>query len=521
MWRNTPRVLVLCSMAAIGLTAWLLSGCGGHSDDGGRTGALTMHITWPPAAPAGLTPAAIPAATQCIQLALSQGDWRKTVAVKRPTGDTTSEVSVTDVPIGTVHLHVGAHDNFTEDPDGTVHATGNLLAWAVTDVPVLPNQTATVNVTLGTTPARVVVSAGEASTILNVENTLHLTATAYDGEDNVLLVAGFTWTTSANAIASVDTSGVVTANFPGQAAITATVAGVGGSLNVRVRGWELWDEAPSAGSYSTIVHHDRIYCFGPHAPLVATKKWYVYTPATKDWAPATDLPVARYAPALGVIGGKIYLAENYDYTVNKTYEIDPDTLTVTERTAMPTGVYGPAATVFGGKLWLIGGETGLSGPTAAVQTYDPGTDTWASKNDFSVAGALGSAAVFGGDMYVCGVGSFGLPTNVVYRYDAANDTWLTTPPPLNTARTAMSLGLGFGHLLAAGGSISVGSLGTTTVEAFNGTVWQPAPPIPEPLIIWNSNAQATVDDYLYVIGGTHDYTDRGHVYRLWVGDGAL
>ncbi len=521
MYRNTRRVLALCAIAVVAILAlWLLAGCGGHSEPGAQTGALTMHIKWPTAAPAGVAPAAIPADTQCLQITLTQGAWQQVVTVKRPTGETTSDVNITGLPIGEVHMHVGAFDDFTEDPDGTVHATGNMLAWAVKDVDVLPNKAAEVNVTLGTTPDKVVVDPGEASTILNVEETLDLTATAYDSEGNILLVAGFTWDTDDRKIATVDNLGKVTAAFPGKTGVNATVGGVTGSLDVRVRGWELWDATPAAGAYRTVVCNGKIYCFGAMATNEPTTQWHVYTPGTKTWVQPPDLPVERFAPALGVIGGKIYLAEEYGEGVNTTYEIDPDTYALTAKATMPTGVSAPAATDFGGKLWLIGGANTSGGASAAVQTYDPSTNTWASKNDFPVAGSLGSAAVFGGDLYVCGLGPYSTPTSAVYRYNVTNDTW-SAAPALYTARMALSLGVGPYALYAMGGSTSGIPTGTTVVEALNGSLWRPAPPVPSPLVTWNSGGQAAVDDYLYVIGGTTGAADVNTVYRLWVGDGAL
>ena len=522
MRRDTMRVMLLGLIAAATLmVACLLAGCGGDSPVARGTGALTMRIIWP-ATPAtsSVTPATIPAATQCIQITLSQDLWKRIVTVKRPAEATTSDVTVTDIHAGTVRVHVGAYDNYTEDALGNVQASGNMLAWAVTEVVVEPSKTVTVNVTLDTKPATVVVSAGGASTILNVDDSLNLTATAYDSDGNVLLVTGFTWTSSADKIATVDTTGRVTARFPGQATITATVSGVSGSLDVRVRGWELWDTTPSAGAYRTVVYNGKIYCFGPIALNEPTKQWYVYTPGTRTWQAAPDLPVERFAPALGVIGGKIYLAETYGEGVSTTYEIDPVTLGVTAKRPMATGVYGPAATAFGGRLWLIGGVDAVNGASSAVQVYDPATDAWVTMNSFPVAGSMGSAAVFGGSLYVCGLGPYATPTNAVYRYNATNDTW-DTATPLTTARTALSLGLSATHLLAMGGSISSVAMGTTAVEAFNGSLWQPAPPVPEPLIPWNSGGQATVDDYLYVVGGATGSTDSSNVYRLWVGSGAL
>jgi hypothetical protein len=517
-----PRVplrslLVGLAFAALAVVPCCLSGCGGSSGaDRDARGAVSMHIVWPAATPAGtVPPAVIPSATQGLRITLTHGAWQRVVNVARPSGQTTSDVNITDVPVGPVHMNVGAYSVCSGDPPVT---SGDLLAWAVTDLNVVPNVATPAGVTLGTAPDHVVVSAGGASTVLNVDETLDLTATAYDADDNILLTTATEWTSGNSDVASVDGGGKVTALFPGLSIITATIEGVEGKLDVRVNGWELYDQAPGPGSYNTIVCQDKIFCFGPNTIGGGpTAHWHVYTPATRDWQAATDLPVRRYLPALGVIGGKIYLAENFDVNVNKTYEIDPTTLAVTERAPMPTGVYGAAATVFGGKLWLIGGVDGYASPRATVQVYDPTTNTWATKNNFPVAGGFGSAAVYGGRLYVCGAGG-GLPTTSVYVYNTTDDTWAQATP-LGTPRTYAGLGLSSDRLYAIGGSISSVLTGTTSVEFFDGALWHPGPPLPEPLVTWNSSAQAVVDNYLYVIGGNHNGNDVQSVYRLWVGPG--
>jgi DNA/RNA endonuclease G (NUC1) len=84
----------------------------------------------------------------------------------------------------------------------------------------------------GPQPASVTVS--PASAALTVGGTVTLTAAALDG-DGAPIATSFTWSSNAAAVASVSSSGVVTANAAGSATITATTPnGVSASASITV-----------------------------------------------------------------------------------------------------------------------------------------------------------------------------------------------------------------------------------------------------------------------------------------------
>lgn len=72
------------------------------------------------------------------------------------------------------------------------------------------------------------------STLTSAGATVQLQATARDQSGNVLSGQTVTWSTSATGVATVNTSGLVTAVANGSAAITATIAGVAGSAAITV-----------------------------------------------------------------------------------------------------------------------------------------------------------------------------------------------------------------------------------------------------------------------------------------------
>lgn len=65
-------------------------------------------------------------------------------------------------------------------------------------------------------------------------NTLQLTATAYDAQNNVIPGVTFTWTSSNTNRATVSSTGLVTARNDGNVTITASAGGKSGSTTVRV-----------------------------------------------------------------------------------------------------------------------------------------------------------------------------------------------------------------------------------------------------------------------------------------------
>ena len=83
------------------------------------------------------------------------------------------------------------------------------------------------------TVASVVVAPATVS-LTALGDTMRLTARAYDASGNAMAGVSFTWSSSAESIATVDTSGSVTAVANGVATVTATSDGVAGNADVTV-----------------------------------------------------------------------------------------------------------------------------------------------------------------------------------------------------------------------------------------------------------------------------------------------
>lgn len=95
---------------------------------------------------------------------------------------------------------------------------------------------------------------------------------------------------------------------------------------------------------------------------------------------------------------------------------------------MPTARVFLAAAALGGKIYALGGSLDANGgtQTAAVEVYDPVTDSWTAGAPLPVAEQLSAAAAVNGKLYafggfVAGVGVRG----DTYEYDPVAKTWAT------------------------------------------------------------------------------------------------
>lgn len=117
------------------------------------------------------------------------------------------------------------------DQNGTLTA---LSAGEATVTVTSEGQRAAATVKVGEAKAASVSVGGASNTPVIVGQTLQLSATAYDAKGAAMSGRVVTWTSSSEAIATVDANGLVTGVTPGDATITATVDGVNASVAVTV-----------------------------------------------------------------------------------------------------------------------------------------------------------------------------------------------------------------------------------------------------------------------------------------------
>jgi N-acetylneuraminic acid mutarotase len=165
-----------------------------------------------------------------------------------------------------------------------------------------------------------------------------------------------------------------------------------------------------------------------------------YDPATDSWTTVKPMPTARSAMgAVAATDGKIYVIGGRSATAGllHTVEIyDPLTNNWTTGADMPTQRDGlELVQANDGKIYAVGGRYLTSDrywATDAVEAYDPAGNTWETRSDMPTPrSGLGVALASNGRIYACGGantlvdGPYLVHTRyaAVEEYDPTSDTW--------------------------------------------------------------------------------------------------
>ena len=181
----------------------------------------------------------------------------------------------------------------------------------------------------------------------------------------------------------------------------------------------------------------------------------------------------------------------------------------TTKAAMPTATSNATAGVVNGILYVVGGTDPSGHIGAAVEAYDPATNTWTTKARMLAVRLAPASGVVNGILYVVGgLSCLSLSSYcvMVEAYNPATNTWTTKVPP-PTARSHAAAGVVNGILYVAGGRDSSGDLMATVVAYDPATIvlW-PKAPMPT---VRSHAAAGLVNGILYVVGGIAD--PSGHI----------
>src|SRR5262249_44519741 len=114
-----------------------------------------------------------------------------------------------------------------------------------------------------------------------------------------------------------------------------------------------------------------------------------YDPATNKWETHKAMPTPRNHPAIGVVGGKIYViggritANNIGgftaANVDVVEEYNPATDSWRAMNRMPSARSGQGWTTYQGKIYVVGGEQHdyhIEGVLRDVEVFDPAANDW-------------------------------------------------------------------------------------------------------------------------------------------------
>ncbi len=225
------------------------------------------------------------------------------------------------------------------------------------------------------------------------------------------------------------------------------------------------------------VVNNKIYAIGGEDEMmfpVATVE--EYDPVSDFWQTKTPMPTPRLALACAVVNNKIYAiggAEIDTFRMQPSAaveEYDPATDTWKKRADMPTPRYGLTCAAVNGKIYAIGGLDEFYNPVSTVEVYDPATNTWQSKADMPTARGLPGSEVVSNKIYVIGGGSPYATLATVEEYDPSTNQW-QHKNAMPTNRSGLACGAVNNKIYAIGG-MSGGYEPLATVEEYDPTIDQ-------------------------------------------------
>lgn len=202
--------------------------------------------------------------------------------------------------------------------------------------------------------------------------------------------------------------------------------------------WELLEPLPlplhHAGAASA---GDLVYVAGGYTDIsfrTDNRGAWTYDPGRDSWTSIADMPAPRAAHALVALDGRLYVIGGVGPRSEEVWAYDPDSGSwQTGLAPIPTPREHLAAVALDGRIYAIGGRV-RGRNLAALEIYDPGSDSWTSGADMPTARSGLSAATVAGLIHVAGgedlSGSGTFDTHEVY--DPGSGEWhvgasLTTP----------------------------------------------------------------------------------------------
>ncbi|MFC1529803.1 kelch repeat-containing protein [Gemmatimonadota bacterium] len=258
------------------------------------------------------------------------------------------------------------------------------------------------------------------------------------------------------------------------------------------------------------------------------------------WSTKASISVARQAPEVGVIDGKLYMAGGIDgSSYLRTLEVyDPSTDSWTTKASPPTNRWVAQAGVIDGLFYVAGGG-GDAGYSTALEVYNPSTDTWTTRASMPFGVSVGVAGVIDGKLYVASIegtlmynpstddwqtktnkpglrvgraggvidgklyivaDSDGSEEAILDIYDPSTDSW-TTGTSAPTRRQRGTAGVIAGKLYVTGGDTQSGSAKTLEVYDPSTNEWTTETSI---ATVRTFPAAGVIDDELYIVAGSDE-----------------
>ena len=405
-----PVASVTLTLAASSITVGANTQATATTKDANGNVLTGRAVTW-----ASSNTAIATVSTSGLVTALAAGNSNITATSEGQTGSAT--ITVIPIPVASVSVTLAASSIIvggttqanatTKDANGNV-LTGRAVTWASSNTAIATvstsglvtalaagnaNITATSesqsgSATVTVTPIPVAsVSVTLAASSITVGANTQATATTKDANGNVLTGRAVTWASSNTAIATVSTSGLVTAVAAGNANITATSEAQSGSAAITV----------------TLQPVASVSVTGRTALVVADTTTLVATPLSSSGQPlagrlvtwSSGTPTVATVSASGLVTA--VAAGTANIIATSEGQSGSATITVTPQPVASLSVTGKTALVVGDTTTLVATPRNASGQplSGRVITWSSGTPTVAtvSANGLVTAIAAGSAVI--------------------------------------------------------------------------------------------------------------------------------
>ena len=237
-----------------------------------------------------------------------------------------------------------------------------------------------------------------------------------------------------------------------------------------------------------------------------------------EWTKKADMPTARDGLSASEVSGKIYViggmtCGNGPCAVLQTVEeYDPALDKWVEKADMPTGRSDLGTVVVNGKIYAIGGMTDGTLFSSVVEEYDQGEDGWKKKSNMIIGRFNLATAVVKGRIYAIG-GSTTLrkgnnndlifvSTAAVEEYDPVSDTW-TQKADMPTPRFGLAAAVVKNKIYCIGGMNEDNNPDIlSTVEEYDPALdkWTEKADMPTPRYTLSASA---VNNKIYCMGGSN------------------
>ena len=227
-------------------------------------------------------------------------------------------------------------------------------------------------------------------------------------------------------------------------------------------------------------------------------------------------PIAPYPWACGVEYPSAVSDGTFIYIMNGSkfcplvystdvFRYDPKTDTYTQLASNSVGTWNQTAVYLNGKIYKMGGKN-AAGYQTALEIYDIGTNTWSLGAPLPETTGFAASWTKNGLIYMAGgVVVSGVPTNKIYCYDPAINTW-TEVPGLAETRWGAAVAVYSDGVVLAGGlvdGVDYANISTSAIY-LDGSGWLALPDMPERRARMNGTV---LGGSFYVIGGFSSQAD--------------